>query len=57
MNLSTIRKALLASFLAALAAVVTAYPDGFTDQEMATVVGAAVAAGYGVWKIKNEPEE
>lgn len=53
MNLSTIRKALLAAATAAVAAGVTAYPGGFTDAEVAAIVGAALVAGLGVWRIPN----
>ena len=55
MKISTVRKALMAAFTAALAATVAAYPDGFTDQELSTILGAAVVAGFAVWKVENEP--
>jgi hypothetical protein len=53
MKLSTIRKALLAGAAAALAAGATAFPDGFTDKELAAIAGAAIIAGYGVFRIPN----
>lgn len=57
MKLSMIRKALLAAAVAALAAAVPAYPGGFTEAELATIAGAALVAGYGVFKIPNEPKD
>ncbi len=52
--MSMIRKALLAALAAGLAAVGTAYPDGFTEAETATILAAALIAGVGVWRIPNE---
>lgn len=54
--LATIRKALLAAALAAVAAAVPAYPNGFTAAEVATIAGAAIIAGIGVYSVKNSPE-
>lgn len=57
MNLATIRKALVAAVAAAAAAGVTAYPDGFTSTEIATIVGAAIVAGFAVFQIPNKPKD
>jgi len=57
MNLATIRKALAGALAAAVAAGITAYPDGFTSTEIATIVGAAVVAGLAVFQIPNKPKE
>ncbi len=58
MNVATIRKALAAAVAAAGTAVVTAAQDGtVTTAEWLTVLGAAVVAGYGVYRIPNAPAE
>ena len=57
MQLSTIRKALAAAAAAAVAAAIPAYPGGFTDAEIATILGAALVAGLGVWRIPNRPQD
>jgi hypothetical protein len=56
-KLSMIRKALLAGATAAIAAAVTASPDGFTDAELAAILGAALVAGLGVWRIPNAEQD
>lgn len=48
-KVATISKALSAALAAGLAAAVTAYPDGFTAQELGTIAGAVVVAGVGVY--------
>jgi hypothetical protein len=55
--LSTIRKAITAAVAAAVAAAIPAYPDGFTNVEIATIVGAAIIAGLAVFQIPNKPKE
>jgi hypothetical protein len=55
--LATIRKALAGALAAAVAAAIPAYPDGYTNVEIATVVGAAVVAGLAVFQIPNKPKE
>lgn len=55
MKLATIRKALVGALSAAIAAAVVAYPDGFTNGEIGTIVGAALVAGAAVFGIRNEP--
>lgn len=57
MKLATIRKALTGALAAAIAAAVAAYPDGFTSQEIATIVGAAIVAGFAVFQIPNKPKD
>jgi hypothetical protein len=50
------RKALLAAFAAASAAFATAAQDGqVTGVEWGTVAGAAIVAGYAVWRVPNRP--
>jgi hypothetical protein len=56
MTLASIRKALTAAVAAAAAAAATAYPDGFTDVEVAAIIGAAIVAGLAVFQIPNKPE-
>jgi hypothetical protein len=53
MTFSQVRKAAVAGVAAAVAALVTAWPDGVTDTELAAIVGAAVVAGLAVFRIPN----
>ena len=53
--MSVFRKATVGAVTAAIGAAVTAYPDGFTNQEIGTVVAAFFVAGLAVYQIKNVP--
>ena len=54
--LATIRKALVAAFSGAVAALVTAAQDGSIEAtDWATVALAAVLAGYAVYQTPNAP--
>lgn len=57
MKIATIRKALIAAATAAVAAGITAWPDGLTDAELGVIAGAAVAAGLAVWRMPNDPTD
>ena len=52
-----VAKAITAAVLAAIGAATTALADGeITWAEGGVIVGAAVVAGYGVWRVPNTPQ-
>lgn len=55
MRLAEIRKALTAAIGAGIAAAVVAMPNGFTADEIGTIVGAIVVAGLAVFSVPNAP--
>ena len=54
--MSKVAKAITAAVLAAVGAATTALQDGqVTWAEGGVIFGAAVVAGYGVWRVPNTP--
>ena len=57
MSWAKIRKALVAAGAGAIAAGGTALEDGvITSGEWWTILGAALVAGWAVWRVPNAPQ-